>query len=222
MKKANPKKQTKGKAPPEIKAVIWDNAGVLGQAKCGSFAKLWIERLGAPVEDVIRVLTGPEHALSDKGEMDKDDFFDYVIREIGLPSEKKEALDSISWDDVDADMELFDYIWELHKKYKTAILSNFPQYLLDKQRAAMPWMGEIFDQQIFSSEVHLLKPEPEIYRLALDRLGVEANEAVFIDDRQENVDGALAVGMHAILYKSRAQVIKELDGILPAKDVRCL
>ena len=217
MVKASQKKESKekkAKKPSEIKTIIWDNAGVLGDPKCGSLIKLWIERLGAPVEDVIRVLTGPEHTLWDKGEMDKDEFFDYVLKDIGLPLEKKAALENVSWDDVDVDMELFDYIWELHKKYKTAILSNFPQWLLDKERAAVPRLGEIFDEQVFSCEVHLLKPEPEIYQLILDRLGVAAAEAIFIDDSQENVDGALAVGMQAILYKNREQVIKELEGIL--------
>jgi putative hydrolase of the HAD superfamily len=198
----------------KIKAILWDNAGVLGDAKCGSFVQLWMERLGSPLDDVIRVLTGPEHDLLDLGEIETEVFFDYVIRELGLPPEKKTALNSVSWDDMTGDMELFAYIRDLHKRYKTAILSNFPTYLLEMERAAVPWLDEIFDEQIFSCEVHLLKPDPRIYHLALERIGCAAQEAVFIDDSPANVVGAHRVGMQAILYKNREHTIQELERLL--------
>ena len=72
-----------------IKATIWDNGGVLGHVTCGSFPHLWAERLSAPLEDVIRVLTGPESDLLDLGEISKDEYFGFIIRDLGLPAEKK-------------------------------------------------------------------------------------------------------------------------------------
>jgi 2-haloacid dehalogenase len=51
-----------------------------------------------------------------------------------------------------------------------------------------------------SGEVKLLKPDPAIYFLALDRFGLKPAEALFIDDREINVEGALAVGMQAHLF----------------------
>ena len=198
----------------KIKAVIWDNAGVLGNARCGSFVQLWVERLGAPLEEVIRVLTGPEHDLWDLGQIETNAFFNYVLRELGLPPEKKAALESVTWDDMQGDMELFAYIRGLHERYTTAILSNFPIFLLEMERAAVPWLGEIFDYQVFSCEVHLLKPDPRIYELTLERIGCAAEEAIFIDDSPINVAGAYQVGMHAILYKKRPQAIQELERLL--------
>ena len=78
-----------------IKAIIWDNGGVLGNVVGESFAHLWAERLQVPVEDVIRVLTtpGPYSGLWDLGEITKDEYFDFFIRKIGLPAEKKSALE---------------------------------------------------------------------------------------------------------------------------------
>ena len=200
----------------KIKAIIWDSAGVLGEAKCGSFGRLWVGLLGAPKEDVFRVLTGHEHDLFDMGLTSKDEFFDYVIKALDLPEEKKEALNSVSMDDMVCDEVLLEYIRYLHKNYITAILSNFPAYLMEMERALLPCLDEIFDHQIFSCEVHLLKPDPEIYQFALDRIGCKAEEAVFIDDVEINVAGAEKLGIHTILYKDRAQAIETLESILHA------
>jgi 2-haloacid dehalogenase len=69
---------------------------------------------------------------------------------------------------------------------------------------------------IVSGEVKLLKPDPAIYYLALDRFGLKPGEALLIDDRQINVDGALAVGMQAHLFTDaddlRARL--EAEGLL--------
>ena len=54
---------------------------------------------------------------------------------------------------------------------------------------------------MISSEVGIRKPFPEIYKLSLKNLGVLPEEAIFIDDRQKNIDGAEAVGIKSILYK---------------------
>jgi 2-haloacid dehalogenase len=57
-----------------------------------------------------------------------------------------------------------------------------------------------FRHIVVSGEVKLLKPDPAIYFLALDRFGLKPAEALFIDDREINVEGALAVGMQAHLF----------------------
>ena len=62
----------------------------------------------------------------------------------------------------------------------------------------------------------LLKPDPAIYYLALDRFGLRPGEALFVDDRQINVDGAEAIGMKAHLFTS-AQALRarlEAEGLL--------
>ena len=198
----------------KIKAVIWDNAGVLGNAKCGSFVQLWADRLDVPMEDVIRVLTSPEHDLLDLGEISKDEFFDFVIRDIGLPAEKKLAL-NVSNDDFYTDMELMEYIKNLKSHYITAMLSNMSLYLQEMIENNIPEeLSGVFDHVIVSCYVNLLKPDPKIYQLALDRIGCEAKEAVFIDDREKNVVGAEKLGIHGILFQNREQAIKELESIL--------
>jgi putative hydrolase of the HAD superfamily len=67
---------------------------------------------------------------------------------------------------------------------------------------------------VISGEVGLHKPEPEIFRLGPERLGVEPGDCVFVDDLRENCEGAEAVGMTAILHRGADGTIPELERLL--------
>ena len=69
-----------------------------------------------------------------------------------------------------------------------------------------------FRDIVVSGDVKLLKPDPAIYFLALDRFGLRPGEALFIDDRQINVDGARAVGLHAHLFTTADDLRFRLEG----------
>ena len=71
-------------------------------------------------------------------------------------------------------------------------------------------LAELFDTAVISADVHMHKPQPEIYRLAAERLQVKPEESIFIDDLQENCDGAEAVGMTAVRHRSAAETTAEL------------
>jgi putative hydrolase of the HAD superfamily len=77
-------------------------------------------------------------------------------------------------------------------------------------------LAELFDTAVISAEVRMHKPQPEIYRLAADRLGVEPPQCIFVDDLRENCEGAEAVGMAPVLHRSAAETIAtltELTGV---------
>jgi epoxide hydrolase-like predicted phosphatase len=69
---------------------------------------------------------------------------------------------------------------------------------------------------IYSHEVGLAKPDPRIYALTSQRLGVQPQEIVFLDDVERNVAAAAAYGFHAILYQTNAQAITEIERCLQA------
>jgi epoxide hydrolase-like predicted phosphatase len=71
-------------------------------------------------------------------------------------------------------------------------------------------LAELFDTTVISAEVQMHKPQPEIYRLAADRLGVEPAECIFVDDLRENCEGAEAVGMTAVRHRNAAETIAKL------------
>jgi epoxide hydrolase-like predicted phosphatase len=75
-------------------------------------------------------------------------------------------------------------------------------------------IDSIFDAVVISGDVGLHKPEPEIYLLACERLGVEPADAVFVDDLRENCEGAEAVGMTALLHRDTGATVAALGELL--------
>ena len=73
---------------------------------------------------------------------------------------------------------------------------------------------ELFDGVVISGEVGLHKPEPEIFRLGAERIGVSPERCVFVDDLRENCEGAEAVGMTAILHRGAEGTVPELERLL--------
>ena len=90
-------------------------------------------------------------------------------------------------------------------------ITNFssPKFSLAQQR--FPFLAG-FDGIVVSGDERLLKPEPEIYRLLLDRYGLKAEDCIFIDDSRANVEGARAVGMHAIHFTEPMDLAVALRG----------
>ncbi len=111
------------------------------------------------------------------------------------------------------DKRLLRYIQELGKSYKIAMLSNIGKRGL--QRFFEPgFLEKYFEQIIVSGEIGFAKPEARAYEITADKLGVRIDECIFIDDRQEYVEGAWFVGMKGVLYKSLEKCKAELKLIL--------
>ena len=79
-------------------------------------------------------------------------------------------------------------------------------------------LSDLFDAVVISGDVGLHKPQPEIYELGAKRLGVAPADCVFVDDLRENVAGAEAVGMTAILHRDPQETIAELRRLFGAED----
>jgi len=98
-----------------------------------------------------------------------------------------------------------DEVWALAATFRqaggrTAFLSNSGPEVMARVRAR--WQLEArFDAVIISCEVGLSKPDPRIFRLCLDRLGLRAGETLFVDDRADNIEGALRVGLRTLQFE---------------------
>ena len=75
-------------------------------------------------------------------------------------------------------------------------------------------IAELFDAVVISGQVGMHKPEPEIFHLGAERLGVPPEQCVFVDDLRENCEGAEAVGMTAILHRGAEGTLPELERLL--------
>jgi putative hydrolase of the HAD superfamily len=100
----------------------------------------------------------------------------------------------------------------------TGILSNMPVNISSYLRDSAKWLG-YFDCVLFSCEIGLIKPDPAIYQVCFKGLGVEPEEALFIDDRPVNVEGARLAGMHGLTFHSIDQLTSNLrDFGLPSTE----
>jgi putative hydrolase of the HAD superfamily len=73
---------------------------------------------------------------------------------------------------------------------------------------------ELFDGVVISGDEGMHKPQPEIYELACERVGLTPSDCVFVDDLRENCEGAEAVGMTAVLHRGADQTLPRLEELL--------
>jgi putative hydrolase of the HAD superfamily len=125
--------------------------------------------------------------------------------------------DVTSWSRVRA--PILEWLRKLQQSgIKTAVLSNMMPDLLGKMRQEFAWL-HAFTHQTYSCEIGTVKPEEKIYRHVLEGLGVPPERTLFLDDREVNIEGARAIGMHGIVFKSlddlREQLASGYDVPLP-------
>ncbi len=104
---------------------------------------------------------------------------------------------------------LMAFAQQARKKYKIALLSNIGGDMMDgffseEERKAL------FDVVVLSGNVEMAKPDPEIFELTLQKLGVTADEVLFIDDSKNHIEGARRIGIRGIQYSSNEQLKREL------------
>jgi putative hydrolase of the HAD superfamily len=92
---------------------------------------------------------------------------------------------------------------------RTGILSNMPDAMEAGLRARHRWI-ETFDHHTWSHSLRLAKPEPAIYLHAAQGLNTAPANILFLDDRNENIEAAHAVGMQAILYTTHHAFEQEM------------
>ena len=197
-----------------IKAVIWDLGGVIVRTEDFTPRDSLADHLGLSRAEIDRIVFEDDDRFSAQlGEIDGDVHMKTIYKKLGLSAEDFRQ-HFFGGDRVDE--ELVAYIRSLRPLCTTALLSN----ALSNLRAFLTqeWkIADAFDLIVVSAEEHLLKPDPAIYRLALNRLGVVATEAVFIDDMAANVEGAQQVGMQGIQFRSRQQALGELKELLDSE-----
>jgi glucose-1-phosphatase len=197
-----------------IRAVIWDIGGVLVRTEDQEPRKHLAERLGVRREVLEYLVFSSEMGQkAQMGAIRAQELLEYVCREVHYPVEETERFEQEFFAGDRLDEELVRYILSLRPNYRTGIISN----AWDDVRSMIEtrWkMADAFDQIVLSAEVKFWKPDPRIFQLALEKLGVAPGEAVFIDDFAHNITGAQAVGMHAIQFLFSEQIRTDLDAFL--------
>jgi putative hydrolase of the HAD superfamily len=193
----------------KIQAIIFDWGGVLIEDPAPGLVKYCAKAMGVD-EDKYRYAHGICMDDFESGRVTEQQFWMNMTSRLDVPMPKSNSL----WGDAFSAVyiprpELFRWAAQLRKTgLKTAILSNTERPSVDfflKQNYDM------FNVQVFSCLEGIRKPQMEIYKLTLNRLGVSSGQTLFIDDRPDYIAGAERVGINAILFKNIDQLKKDLS-----------
>ncbi len=142
------------------------------------------------------------------------DYWALVAQDLGAELDER-LVDALIAIDVDAWTDYRDEMWTLAATFranggKLGILSNGVPEIVARIRADHQ-LESLFDAVVISFEVQIAKPEPEIYRVTLDRLGVPAFDALFVDDRVENIEAARELGLADTAVHGRRPCASRVD-----------
>ena len=197
-----------------ISAIIFDLGGVLLRTADFAPREKLASRLGMSRGELEQIIfAGESGDKAQRGEITSQQHWSNLATQFHYSDVKIYQLVEEFFATDEIDTNLLGFIRHLHKTYKTGLLSNAFDDL--RQIITERWhFGDAFDDMVISAEVGLVKPDPHIYHLAVEQLGVKAEQAVFVDDMQHNIDGAKRVGMLGIHFRNPQQMRHELEQLL--------
>jgi epoxide hydrolase-like predicted phosphatase len=201
-----------------LHAVVFDIGRVLELTPPTGYRERWEKSLGLGPGDLDQRMYDVWRGGT-LGTLTAEQVHEAFVRELGMSLQDVERFMADFWDDYlgTPNTELIDYFRELRPRVRTGILSNSFVGAREKERERYGF-EDVTDVIVYSHESGTAKPAPAIYRLVCERLDVEPQHAVFVDDHEGAVDGARAIGMEAVQFRDNAQVISELESLLGQPD----
>ncbi|HYJ20940.1 MAG TPA: HAD family phosphatase [Solirubrobacterales bacterium] len=208
---------------PEIKAVISDFGGVLTTPLLTSFMAVQDE-IGITPEDLgkaMRAITeedgeNPLYAM-ERGEMAEADFLERLNDGLEPLLGHRPALHrfrEVYFEALHPNQPMIELMQELKASgLRMAMLTNNVREWEPVWRPMLP-VDEIFETVVDSGFVGCRKPEPRIYEMTLERLGLPAEACLFVDDLLPNIEGARKAGMSAVHFQSNEQALPEIRAAL--------
>ena len=202
-----------------IKNIVFD----MGQVLIRFDPQIFMERVGVPAED--RPLLRREVFQSvEWSRMDRGSLTDAQATEIirgRVPERLWDAVDKLvaMWDRPILEIPgMYELVEELKSNgYNIYLLSNASL----RQHEYWPRIpcSRFFDGTLISSDVKLVKPQPEIYLLLCMKFGLRAEECVFIDDNPANAEGAVRAGIPGVVFHGSAPLLRETLRAMGVREV---
>jgi putative hydrolase of the HAD superfamily len=201
-----------------IEAVIWDFGGVLTTSPFEAFARFERER-GIPL-DIIRRTNAANHlenawAKFERAEIDVetfDELFAAESRALGAEVRGRDVLPLLQGE---LRPEMVEALKRVKASCKTGcITNNLPANAIGSTSGRTLYVAEVmalFDHIIESAKIGLRKPDPRIYRMMVDALGVDPANCIYLDDLGVNLKPAREMGMTTIKVVDAAQALTELE-----------
>jgi putative hydrolase of the HAD superfamily len=204
------------------KAIVCDFGGVLTTPLGNAFAA-WSQETGIALEDLGKALSDSlerhgEHPLFvlERGELTESEFIARLELELG-DDRRIGGMGEAFLAGLERNHEMIDLVADLRGRgLRTALLTNNVREWEPRWRAMLPEIDEIFEVVVDSAFVGMRKPEPEIYRLTVERLGggLTAEDCIFVDDIAVNCDAARDLGMVAVRFETTDQTRAGIEAAL--------
>lgn len=205
----------------DIKAIIFDFGGVMVPFSQMDSLKEQESRLGLQPGSLAEMLwRSPDWRLAEVGAITDEEYWRRTGPRLGLhTSEAIRDFQRNLFRDAKADRRMANLVQRLRGRYRTGLLSNASDILPRLLRERYGLDG-LFDVEVISALVGLAKPDPAIFRLALERLGTAPEETIFVDDYEPNVSAAAGLGIRAIHFVGYEALIPALQkqGVMLAPD----
>jgi putative hydrolase of the HAD superfamily len=198
------------------RALISDFGGVLTSPLQEGFLA-YQEESGVSLEELGRAMARAaeehgEHPLFvlERGEITEREFRERIERHLEDRFDLT-RLRTVYFERMQTNRAMIDFVREVRGRgHRTALLTNNAREWEPLWRAKLPEIDELFEVVVDSAFVGMRKPDPAIYELTLERLGVAAEECVFVDDLEPNCETARNLGMRAVRFERAEQAIPEL------------
>jgi putative hydrolase of the HAD superfamily len=196
-----------------FRAVFIDFGGVIVRTENKGPRTRQAERLGMTFRDLEKIFfeSGSSQRAS-TGEIPEEAHWQAVAEILGVSRPEADKITAEFFSGDRADTALLDFLRSLRPQRKVGLISNAWSGL--RAFITSQKFDDVFDEMIISAEVGLMKPDPRIYRLALEKLEALPEESVFLDDVLVNVKAARTVGMSAIQFTQPEKTLEELKQIL--------
>jgi epoxide hydrolase-like predicted phosphatase len=200
--------------PVTVRAVVFDIGGVLAVTPDLGMIGKWERALGLGDGGLARLLREVAEAGA-VGTISEQQAVQRTGEILGLDGPGRDAFMADLWTAYLGTLngELAGYFAGLRPRYRTAIISN--SFVGAREREQERYgFGDLTDVIVYSHEAGMSKPDPRIYRLAAECLGIQPEEMVFLDDVPQYVDGARQAGLQAVLFTGTEQAITEIEALL--------
>ena len=196
-----------------LRAVFVDFGGVLLRTEDQGPRLRLAERLGVPAGQLEKLVFESRSSLqASTGEITEEAHWQSVGDSLGISRQETEKLTAEFFAGDRLDTDLVEFLRDLRPQCRIGLISNAWSGLRDY--ITRNQFADVFDEMVISAEVGLVKPDPRIYRLALERMNVPPEDSLFLDDMPANVQAALSVGMHALQFVQPAETLAELKRLL--------
>ena len=189
--------------------VISDVGGVVLEFNADQVVHQMAQLLGRSFDEVQAAVYHKEVLLPfELGRITPQVYYEALKRSLKLPWTYEQFVRA--WNNIFTENSDVTWIMQrLRKRHRLIALTNTNRLHIEYIKTSFPALA-FFEDWVASCDVGLRKPDPQIYEFALQRAGVQPNEAVYIDDRPELVEAGKAAGLTAIRFQSSGQLEQEL------------